>query len=301
MSYLKSSYNLCVLDLPKEFKIAQGEAYDLLKARKFVDLTPSQDFGHGWTAIHSIFKTDFTMEDSVAAGYVIGGYRYDQKIVPKPLIKKLYLERKAEREKELGCKLEKAEKLVLKEECKSQMIMKALPNPKILTWILDLENNKVYLDTKSDKILEKFITLFSETFETDLTFKNYGLIADEMIKFLEWIWKSANKLETTWLEQSLTLDVDKNTFKFAGPDMGNYMKEIESIKPGKNIKNLGIGTALGKSDYSVTFSNKNLIVSVANKVKIKHESVETAIIDVADSIINVSDKIQKMVNQYLSE
>ena len=80
-----------------------------------------------------------------------------------------------------------------------------------------------------------------------------------------------------------------------------YLEEIEAIKKTKSIKSLGIGTVLGKQDFCLTFNNKNLNVLAANKNKIKHESVETAIIDNADTANEIIKKIDDLVKKYLTE
>jgi len=301
MSLLKSKFSLCVLEVPKDFSITQGEAYNALKENKFVELTPAQDFGHGWVAIEDMFKSDFSMEESVAVNAVVGGYRFDKKSVPAPLVKKLYKEKLREREKEEGGKLEKTDKEILKEECRQQLILKALASPKLVTWIWDTDNHVVYVDAKSNMVIEKFMTLFTKTFGVpSISVKSYGLNEDQISSFLDWIWKNTENLESTWIDQGVTLDADKNTFKFNGPSIDDYLDEIESIKKGKSIKNLSIGCALGDNDYSLTFGNKNLIAAVESMTKIEHECAETAILDNSDRIISVINKIQTTVDQFLA-
>lgn len=302
MSLLKSKFNLCVLEVPKDVKITQGEAFNALKVKKFVELTPAQDFGHGWVDIADMFNSEFTMEDSVAVNAIVGGYRYDKKTVPGPLLKKLFTEKLKERQKELGAKLEKDEKELLKDECRQQLILKALPSPKLITWIWDIDNHQVYVDAKSMAVVEKFMNLFTTTFADvpKVTIKDYGLKEDDIGEFLDWIWKNTANLESTWIDQGVTLDADKNTFKFNGPSLDDYLEEIELMKKGKSIKSLNIGCELGNNDYSLTFGDKNLITGVESVSKIEHESAETAVIDNSDRIVSIIGKIQNTVDQYLA-
>src|ERR1017187_10188340 len=100
MSYLKSSYNVCAFEVPKELNLSQSKIHEKLLAKKFVELTPSQEQGFGWVSANDIFKSDFSLDDSVARTSLVGGYRYDVKVVPKALIKKLYRERLKERIKD---------------------------------------------------------------------------------------------------------------------------------------------------------------------------------------------------------
>jgi len=301
MSLLKSKFSLCVLEVPKDFSITQGEAFNALKSNTFVELTPTQDFGHGWVSIDDLFCTDFTMEDSIAVNSVVGGYRYDKKSVPGALLKKLYKEKLKEREKEEGCKLEKDDKAILKDECRDLLLPKVLPSPKLVTWIWDVDNHLIYLDAKSVSVVEKFITLFSKTTGVStLKIKDYGLEEDKMESFLDWIWKNTENLESTWIDQGVTLDASKNTFQFKGPSLDDYLEEIESIKKGKSIKSLNIGCSLGDMDYSLTFGGKNLITGVESMSEIQHECAETAIIDNSDRISSIINKIQGTVDQFLA-
>lgn len=299
MSMLDSKFSLCVLELPEEFKMTQGEAFNALKGNLFVDLTPTQDFGHGWVFINDMFRTDFTMEDSIAVNSVVGGYRYDKKSVPGALLKKLFREKLKEREKEEGRKFEKADKDLLKEECKQLLLPKVLANPKLVTWIWDMDNHRVYLDAKSMAIVEKFIMLFINTFKVPkVIVKDYSLDDDQRGTFLDWIWKNTTNIKDTWIDNGVTLDATGNTFQFKGPTLDTFLEEIESFKNGKSIKSLNIGCSINKLDYSITLNDKNLIVGIECSDKIEHESFETAILDNTDRISAVICKIQETVNQF---
>ena len=50
----------------------------------------------------------------------------------------------------------KSDKEILKEECRKQLVLKALASPKLITWIWDIDNFSVYVDAKSNTIIEKF-------------------------------------------------------------------------------------------------------------------------------------------------
>ena len=115
MSYLKNSYSICVLEVPENFKMPVFEIHQKMLKNIFVELTPSQEFGHGWTAINDIFKTDFVAENVTVGDCVFGGYRFDRKVVPSVLIKKLFREKMRER-KALGDKLSKEDKKNLNTE-----------------------------------------------------------------------------------------------------------------------------------------------------------------------------------------
>ena len=301
-SLLGSKFNLCVIDLPKDFEVKESEVMDKMRPFSFKELTPSEDFGHGWCSINDIFKTSLTSDETFIEGFIVGGYRYDKKAVPGALLKKLYREKLAERSKEGGKKLKKDEKQLLKDECKQLLIVKVLPSPFMCDWIWDLKNNKIYLGAKNIKVVGDFSKLFADTFDpSSMEISDFGLKDDLLPSFLDFLWKNKSELEGTWVHQAVTLDAEKNTFKFNGPTLESYLDEIASIKDGKAVRDLCVGMALGDMDYSITFNSKNFILGVASSNKIKHESFETAVIDNADRICTISDKIKELTNIYFKK
>lgn len=298
MSYLKSSFNVCVFNLG-ELSLSPSEVHEKLHANRFMELSPSQEQGVGWVAADDIFRTDFGLEDCVAGTGIVGGFRIDVKAVPKPLLKKLFKEKLRERQRDLGEKLTKADKQILKEECKEQLLLKTLPNPKMVTWIWDREKNRIYLDSKSPKVVDAFSAFFSKTFDTPLEIMTFGIESDEITHFLDWLWKNVNSLETSWVDQDVTLGSEEDTFKFKGPDIGKHVEEIDSFKKDKTVKTIGIGTVINKHDFYLTFSAKNMIIGAANKNKIKHESIETAVLDNSDNINSILETVGGWVDMYM--
>jgi len=302
MSFLNSKFDICFLELPKEFNVTEGEAYEKLKLNKFKDLTPSQEFGDGWVNISDMFK-DFDMEDTLVVDSYVGGYRFDKKKVPAALIKKLYGEKIKERLKE-GVKLTKDDKKILKQECKEQLMMQTLASPKMVSWILDTEKNMVYLSTKSMSVVDSFVKLFSTTFETGLTVKNFGLSDDTQIsEFLDYLWQHLENSEENespdfWMDQEVTFDFDKNIFKFNGPRIEEYREDIENFKKSKRIKSMNVGVKIVESNYSVTFNNQNMLLGIDSLDKMDHEEPETAIIDNKDRIHSIMGKIENLIENF---
>lgn len=302
MSFLNSKFDICFLELPKEFAINEGEAYEKLKLNKFKDLTPSQEFGDGWVNISDMFK-DFDIDDTLVVDSYVGGYRYDKKKVPSALIKKLYGEKIKERLKE-GVKLTKDDKKILKQECKDQLMMQTLASPKMVSWILDTEKNMVYLSTKSMGVVDTFTRLFNTTFDTSLTVKNFGLSDESQIsEFLDYLWEHLENTEDNespnfWMDQEVTFDFDKNIFKFNGPRIEEYREDIENFKKSKRIKSINVGVKIGESNYSVTLNNQNMFLGIDSLDKMEHEEPETAIIDNKDRIHSIMDRISNLVENF---
>jgi len=302
MSYLKNSFNLCILEVPKTFELPTNAICEKFSENKFIDISPIEEFCHGWCAIDDIFKTSVNSDDLAGVNCIFGGYRYDKKSVPKPLIQKLYREKLIERKK-LGETLNKIDRKILKEECKSQLMMKALPKPSLITWVWDLSSFKIYLDTKSPKIIESFLTLFFNTIDgIDLKISNLGLNSeDELINFLGWLWNNLEKREDISLDTDIILDMGEKTFfKFNGPSLENYKKEIETIKNSKIFKKLGMTVIIDDSEYRIIFNSSNSVLNIKYNKKIKHESVETAILDNLDRIQQILKKTNILVQDYLA-
>jgi hypothetical protein len=305
MSFLNYKFDICFLDLPKDFKVTEKEVYDKLKSNKFKDLNSSQEFGDGWVNVSDMFK-DFEMEDILVVDSYVGGYRFDKKKVPPALLKKLYNEKLKERNKE-GVKLTKEDKKMIKQECKDQLMMQTLATPKMISWILDTEKNMVYLNTKSSSVVDTFIKLFNTTFDTSITVNNFDFQNEsEISEFLDYVWKNLETSENTespnfWIDQEVTFDFDKNVFKFNGPRIEEYRADIENFKKSKRIKSINFGAKIGDSDYSLTLNNQNMAISVECLEKITHESVETAVLDNTDRIHKIMDLIKDLAKKFKTE
>jgi len=246
--------------------------------------------------IEDMFKVDFIAENITVGDCIFGGYRFDRKTVPQSLIKKLFREKLREK-KALGEKLNKEERKNLKEECRDQLIMRALPKPSMITWIWDLDNAKVYLDTKSTKLIDSFVALFNSSFGVDLSTDK--IIDESLDSFLEWLWKNFENREDINVKDDIILDTgDKTLFKFNGPSLENYLAEIDSIKHSKSFKKLSTQINIEGESYSIGFNSKNTIVSVKLAQKIKHENAETAVIDNLDRIRQITNKIQSLMTEY---
>lgn len=297
MSYLKSSFNLCVFKVAPDLKLNKSEIYDKLFNHKFKDLTPSEEFGIGFVDISDMFKTSFTMEESTAGEYLLGGFRIDKKNVSNPLVKKLYKEKLGEKKKE-GIKLDKQDKQLLKDECRKELIIKTLPNPKSYHWIWNFTKGEIYLDSKSAKVIDSFRILFNNTFESSLSVKDFGLNLDQYSKFLDWLWEKKNDLESLWFNNNVSFDFNDMVFNFSGPGLSSFTDEINTFKNDKPIAKIGLGVIIDKLDYEITLNNKDFVVAIKNADKIKHESVETAIIDNGNRIEMIILKIEQLIKQF---
>ena len=114
------------------------------------------------------------------------------------------------------------------------------------------------------------------------------------------MWKNTEEVEEAWLDKGVTFDLDKNTFKFEGPNIEEFTEDIESFKKSKSVKSLSIGLELDKQEYGVTFNNKNMIINIQRKDGIKHEDPETAVLDNLDHIDRIMLQTQNLITQFIS-
>jgi len=295
MSYLKSNFNLCVFEVPQN-SLNASEIHDLLTQKAFVELLASEEFGDGWCSMEDMFNSNFGLAEVNFSEYIAAGYRYDQKLIPKALIRKLYKGKLKARSKEE--KLSKVDRQILKEECKAELVIKTLAKPNSVHWIWDIKSNLIYLDTKSSKTVDNFIMLFTKTFGLNLTSKNYGLVEDQLSRFLDNIWTNIETMDGVWIDTNVVFDANKTKFNFSGSDLESYLKEIESIKKDKPVEKLGICIAIKDADYSIGFTNKNFIVTVKDSAKMKFESVDAAVIINSDRMKLITNKILNLVKNY---
>lgn len=306
MSFLKQKFDLCVFELPEGFHLTEGEAFQKLKSNKFTELSPSHEFGHGWANILNMFS-DFGMEDTVASNALVGGYRYDRKKIPSALLNKLFKEKLKEFCKERDIKrANKDDKKIIKQECKDQLLIQTLATPKLASWFIDTENNRVYLSSKIKSVVDSFASLFNQTFEIPLKVKDFNMESEEIRDFLDFLWSNLRDFDPEleeqkdglWMNQEVTLDYDKNTFKFNGPTIEEYKKDIQSFKKSKKIKSMNVGFKKGNLEYAVTLNNKNMFFAVEILDKIDHESIETAVLDNLDNINQVINQIENLVDTF---
>lgn len=296
MSYLKSNFNVCAFETLEDNTPNFSSIHEKLLAKSFTDLVKTSSYQDGFVAIDNIFKTNFNLEDISVGSCVAIGYRYDTKKVPKALIKKLFLERLADL-KRSGTEITKEEKETLKQECQEQLLIKALPSPNLVGCIWDIPNKRIYLDSKSEKIIEAFKKLFEDTFGFALRLYTYKFeVAARYPKFLNWLWGNVENHDL-WLEKNVVFNKEKTTFNFTGT-LEPFMPEIETMKNNKDIKKIVVGAALGNMDFSVSLNSKNFYLGAKSLNKINHESVETAIIDNVDRINLIINKFTELSTNF---
>lgn len=128
------------------------------------DGMPKQE-AFGWVAIHDPLVTDFDATDLFFQQYLVVGFRFDRRAVPAKLA---WMERRRqedERRREQDVeRLSRDTKREIKQDVESNLMSRALPNPKLFECAWNLETEAVYFTGKLKSARETFASLFRETF-----------------------------------------------------------------------------------------------------------------------------------------
>jgi len=303
MSFLKNKFSLSILRINEDINLTQREAILKLESSIFKDPSPLVEFADGFVDVSDMFIPFIPQENAIILNGLVCGYRFDKKSIPSTLLKKVFKDKIKEIQDKEGVTLSREEKKTIKEDCKKSLLSKVLAKPKAVTWFWDMPNNIIYLNTDSPKVLSNFEKLFRSTFElpeSSLELENYGLNNKETISdFLEWIWKETEDTSLGIINQKITFKLDINEFNFKGPHLTEFMEEIDNFKKSKRVKNLSLNFTSNKHEYLITLSNKNTMINVEILDAVKHENVETAILDNLDHIENITKYLNKIIQKFL--
>jgi len=119
----------------------------------------------GWVAIHDPLLTDLGPADLFFQHYLVVGFRFDRRLVPAQLLR---LERRRveqERAHALGVpRLGAKARREVKIEVEARLVSQALPVPRIVDCVWNLERGRLYLSGGSRPLREAFLDLFRSTF-----------------------------------------------------------------------------------------------------------------------------------------
>lgn len=119
----------------------------------------------GWVAIHDPLVTSFDTSDLFFQQYLVVGFRFDTRAVPAKLA---WMERRraenARKVEQQVDRLGRATRREIKEDVESNLLARALPNPKLFECAWNLESEAVYFTGKLKSARESFASLFRDTF-----------------------------------------------------------------------------------------------------------------------------------------
>lgn len=119
----------------------------------------------GWVAVHDPLVTDLGPADLFFQHYLVVGFRFDRRAVPAQLLR---LERRRveqERAREQGVpRLGAKARREVKIEVEARLVSQALPAPRIVDCVWNLERGRLYLSGGARALREAFLDLFRATF-----------------------------------------------------------------------------------------------------------------------------------------
>jgi DNA recombination-dependent growth factor C len=120
---------------------------------------------YGWVSFHDPLLTELTPADVFFQHYLVVGFRFDHRTVPAKL---LFLERRrAERARasERGVeRLGRAERQQVKAEVEARLIARALPTPRLIDCVWNLDSGRVFVTGGPRVAREAFVEHFRQTF-----------------------------------------------------------------------------------------------------------------------------------------
>ncbi len=168
MGFLSATSSIVRLHAKPPKKMDRTDIAEAVSTRAFQghdELGMPKKESYGWVALHDPLSTDFDPTDLFFQQYLVVGFRFDTRAVPAKLV---WIERRRVeevRKVELGVdRLNRATKREIKDDVESNLMARALPNPKLFECAWNLETEAVYFSGKLKGAREAFSTLFRDTF-----------------------------------------------------------------------------------------------------------------------------------------
>lgn len=124
--------------------------------------TASVEEAVGWVSPFRSYDPELTVEDTVLDSNIFLAMRIDKKTVPRLLLdSKVHQVLDSQSLSVSG----KQELKKLKEDIYQELLAKALPEPRIIEGVIDLQHSTLYLNTGSHRSSGLFLSLFEKTFD----------------------------------------------------------------------------------------------------------------------------------------
>ena len=155
--------------LPDNFPDSIKENIEKFTFQEIEEGNP-REMSFGWVSADNPFIETLTQESYYKDGYVIMSLRVDKKTIPSRTLKSFILKEEEKRLKGLNKeRLSFSEKKDIKEAVTIKLLQKALPASSTYDFIWNLNTSSVLFFASSENINNKFVELFEETFEVQLT------------------------------------------------------------------------------------------------------------------------------------
>ena len=116
----------------------------------------------GWVSPFRSYDPSIKVEDTFLDSNIFLAMRVDRKVVPR-----LLLDSKINQNLDSGAVVAKGKQELkqLKEDMHQELLLKALPEPRIIEGVIDLPHATLYLNTASHRASGLFLSLFEKTFD----------------------------------------------------------------------------------------------------------------------------------------
>lgn len=158
-------------------------AAEQISAFAFRDIDDSyEERSVGWVSVLNMFDSEFAYASFSAGDYVVLTLRIDERKVAPKILKKFCLkeEERIKKERQIP-KLNKSQKLEIKENMQLMLIKKAVPIPTTYDLCWNLSNGTLLYFSTSQKAQELLEEFFKETFGLNLILQIPYLIAEHLL------------------------------------------------------------------------------------------------------------------------
>ncbi|MCD6389674.1 MAG: recombination-associated protein RdgC [Desulfobulbaceae bacterium] len=136
----------------------------------------------GWVSILNMFDAEFAYASFAAGDHIVLTMRIDERKVAPKVLKKFCLkeEERIKKERQIP-KLNKSQKLEIKENIQLMLLKKAVPTPATYDLCWNLSNGTLLFFSTSQKAQEQLEDFFKKTFELNLVLQIPYLTAEHLL------------------------------------------------------------------------------------------------------------------------
>jgi len=310
MGLLKKAATFSVINI-------KGKVPDLFTVKKAIESSPTPNIEgttspecFGFCSIVDVFDKEVVQGDQT----ISFGLRHDKKTVSKSLFKKKYSEglKKLKLEaKQAKKKVDKDEKIILKENILAQLYAGAKPIEKLIEVLWDTETETIYIGTANKVIIDAFVSLCSKLFP-DIELIRWNPLSPETqnadIKgskdnfqnaFFTWVYyETKTNKDKFWIPLNITFINDSAQVSIKG-DTDISLESYLSIYHGRLVDSLDIGYTEDDVQYEMTlvrgtWAFKKFLV----KPETVHENLDSATFERSKLFKEVTDKFTKLVREF---
>jgi hypothetical protein len=260
--------------------------------------------------INDVFDKEVIQGDQTIAF----GLRHDKKVVSKSLFKKKYSEglKKLKVEaKQAKRKVEKDEKVILKDNILANLYAGAKPLEKLIEILWDTETKTIYVGTANKALIDAFVSqctklfpemelirwqpLSPETQNSDVK----GSKDNFQNAFFTWVYYETkiNK-DKFWIPLNITFVNDSAQVSIKG-DTDISLESYLSIYHGRLVDSLDIGYSDDDQQYEMTLTRGTwAFKKFLTKPEIVHENLDSAAFERSKLFKEVTDKFTKLVKEF---